>query len=174
MGDIESRSLEGFDFSNDAVENGEDLFGLLGDFSGDFLLDEFNNEVLKGGLGHFLGDDINHLLSDLFNLGSLGVGGGLELELASVSEGDGEESKEEPVAGLSVNGGLNKGVPFSDQRAEMVLGGIHSVEIGQSGSVFALRSVFNDQLDLFVGQGAGSVQVSEIDFEHSSLECLRR
>ena len=92
LGDIESGSLEGFDFSDDAVVDGEDLLGLLGDLSGDLLVDEFHDDILKGVLGDFLGDDLAHLSSDLFDLGSLGVGGGLQLELASLGEGNGEES----------------------------------------------------------------------------------
>ena len=47
----------------------------------------------------------------------------------SVSEGKGEESEEESVSSLSINGGFNKSVPFLDERAEVVSGGFHSVEV---------------------------------------------
>ena len=174
LGDIESRSLEGLDLSDDAVGNGEDLLGLGGDIGGDFLLDELDDEVLEGGLGDFLGDDLNHLLSDLLDLGSLGVGGGLELVLASLGEGDGEESEEEAVRGLGVDGGLNEGVPLSDQRAKVIFSGVHAVEVSESSSVFGLRSVIDDELDFLVGKGALAVQVSQIDLEDSSLEGIGR
>ena len=174
MGDIESGSLEGLDLSDDAAGDGEDLLGLLGDFSGDLLADEFSYEVFKGGLADFLDDDVGHLLSDLFDLGSLGVGGGSVLVALSLGEGEGEESEEESVGGLSVNGGLDKSVPFLNQRAEAVSGGVHSVEVGQCESALGLGGVVDDQLDLLVGEGGGHVQVGQVDFEHSSLQSVGR
>ena len=173
LGDIESGSLEGFDFSDDAVVDGEDLLGLLGDLSGDLFVDEFLDDLLEGVLGDFLGDDLAHLPSDLFDLGPLGVGGGLELELASLGEGDGEEPEEEPVAGLGVDDGFDEGVPLSDEGAEVVLGGVHSVEVGQSGPALGFGGVVDDQLDFLVGQGALSVQVAQVGLEDSALEGFR-
>ena len=73
--DVESGSLEGLDFSDDAVSDGEDLLGLGGDFGRELVRNEFSDEILEGAFADFLGDNINHLLSDLFNLGSLSVGG---------------------------------------------------------------------------------------------------
>ena len=75
LGNIESGSLEGLDFSDDAVSDGEDLLSLGGDFGGELVGGEFSDEVLERAFADFLGDNINHLLSDLFNLGSLSVGG---------------------------------------------------------------------------------------------------
>lgn len=174
LGDIESRSLDGLDFSDDAVVDGEDLFGLSHNLSGDLLLDELDNEVLKAGLGDFLGDNLDHLSSDLLDLGSLGVGGGLELVLSSLGEGNGEESEEESVGGLGIDGGLDQGVPLSDKGAEVVFSGVHTVEVGKGSSVFGFRSIINNELDFLVGEGSLSVEISEIDLEDSSLQSIGR
>ncbi len=173
MRNIESRSLEGLHFSDDTVVNGEDLLGLLGDLSGDLLMDEFQDDILEGVLRDFLGDDLDHLFSDLFDLGPLGVGSGLQLELVSLGEGNGEKSEEETVASLSVNNGFDEGVPLSDEGAEMVLGGVHSVEVGEGSSGLGFRGIIDDELDFFVGQGGLAVEVAQVDFEDSTLQGVR-
>ena len=152
LGDIESGSLEGLDFSDDAVSDGEDLLGLGGDFGRELVRNEFSNEVLEGAFADFLGDHIDHLLSDLFDLGSLSVGGGFELMFGSVGEGKGEESEDESVGGLGVDSGLDEGVPFLNERAEVVSGRFHSIEVGQGNSSLGLAGVVDYQSDFLGGQ----------------------
>ena len=60
----------------------------------------------RGLLGH----DVCHLLADLLDLRSLGVGGLLELVLAPLGEGDAEEAQLVPVGRVHVDAALDGGL----------------------------------------------------------------
>ena len=91
----------------------------------------------------------------------------------SVGEGKGEESKDKSVGGLSVNCGLDEGVPFLDKRAEVVSGGFHSVEVGQGNSSLGFAGVIDNQSNFLGGQGRSLIQISEVNLKYSSLESIR-
>jgi len=66
----------------------------------------------------------------------LGIAGFSDLFGASFGEADGENSKNISAVGFNVMNGLNGGLPFSNHRAKLVSGNIHSVECGFGGLSF--------------------------------------
>ena len=61
--------------------------------------------------------NLHHLLNDQLLMGVLGIAGGLDLLLGSLSESDAEQSEDETIGGLGLNVSLDKGVPFLDHGA---------------------------------------------------------
>jgi len=74
-------------------------------------------EVIDVDLGDFLGEDTDDFFTDGLDLGSLGVGGLLNLLGVLLGEGDGEHSDDVPVVGLDVDVGLDDVLPLSDELA---------------------------------------------------------
>lgn len=101
-------------------------------------------EVLEGRFLGLVDHDLLHLLSDLLDLGGLGVASSLDLTVLSSGESDGEESHEVAVVSLGLDESLNKGVPFLDEGAHLVSGDADSTEVGE-----AIESLnfFNLELD---------------------------
>ncbi len=114
--------------------------------------------------------DFHHLFTDESLLRVLGVAGGLDLAGGSAGEADAEESEEVAVSGLGLHESLDEGVPLLDEGAELVLGDVHSVEVGVA--VVALH-FFHLHLHLSPGLGAAcSVQISQRYFKHSALQAI--
>lgn len=118
----------------------------------------------------FIDHDFHHLLADESLLRVLGIASSLDLSGSSAGETNAEESEEETIGGLGLHEGLNEGVPLLDEGAELVLGGIKTVEV--SVAIVALY-FFDLNLNLSPGLGAaGSVQISQRYFEHSALQAI--
>ena len=63
-------------------------------------------------------------------MGTLGVASSLDLLLGSLGESNSEESEDESILGLGLNGSLDKGVPFLDHGACLISRDVHTVEVG--------------------------------------------
>ena len=62
-------------------------------------------------------------------MGSFGVTGSLNLSMCFLSESNAEHSQDVSIGGLSLDKGLDKGVPFFDHGAGLISGDVHTVEV---------------------------------------------
>ena len=118
----------------------------------------------------FVDHDFHHLLADESLLRVLGIASGLDLASGSAGKANAEKSKEIAIGGLSLNKGLNEGVPLLDEGAKLVLGDVDAVEVGVA--VIALHFL---HLHLYLSPGLGtacSVQISQRYFKHSTLQAI--
>jgi hypothetical protein len=67
------------------------------------LWDELGNEFLDIRGCCLLGHNINHLFTDLSDLGILRIGGLLDLVLTTLGESNGKDSDQVSVSGLDIN-----------------------------------------------------------------------
>ena len=88
--------------------------------------------------------------------------------LMALGEGDAEHTDEVAILSLGLNEGLDEGVPFLDEGAELVSGDVHSVEVGEA--VHALN-FFALDFNLSPGHLVSlTVHVCERDFEDTASE----
>ena len=106
---------------------------------------ELGNEIGEVGVGSFLGDDVDDLLSDHLDLLVLSITGLSGLVLLSAGESSNENSQNITILGLGFAVSVDQSLPFSDELAESVSGHVHSVEVGHAGSSL---DVFDGELDL--------------------------
>lgn len=107
-------SLEDFDLSDDHVlERIYELAGLLDFFWEEVVLcDQVRNSLVNLGLGQFFSENIIDGLSDLFDLGALGIGFlGLHSGV-SLGEGNSENSHDKTVSSLHNHEAVNQGLPL--------------------------------------------------------------
>lgn len=112
-------------------------------------------------------NDLDHLLADSTNLRRAGIGGLLDLVGASLGESDGEETDEVVVGGLNGDVGLDQSLPLADERAKLVGGEIHAVEVGEA--VLALNLI-DTELDLAERVVLVLLEVGQRDLENSALQ----
>jgi len=127
------------------------------------LLYEFLQVARRGLAVH----DLEHLLSDLPNLRCLCVCRLPDLVRATLGERDGKESDKVAIGRLDVNVGLDQGLPLADERAELVRGEVHAVEVCQA--VLPLHLI-DAQLDLAEAMVLVFSEVGERDFDDPTLE----
>ena len=140
------------------------------DLLSDFLLDENLNEVLEGVLVDSGSHNLGHLLSDELLVGSLGVAGSLNLLGGLLGEANGKNSENVSVVGLSLNEGLNGGVPFLHHGLGLISSDVHSVEV--SVAVVSLNLI---NLELKLSEGSllgGVVAISKGGLENSSSKVI--
>ena len=142
---VDVGSLDDLDFSDLDVLDGVDGGDVLGDLLLDDLAGEHLEDVSDVGLGDLLGDNIADSFADDLLLGRKGVVSFALLVGGLLGEGDHEHSQDVSVDGLDVTHGLDEGLALLDQRADLVLGGVHAVETGDGLSALGL---VNNQLDL--------------------------
>jgi len=164
LGGLEDLALPNGDVL-ERVDAGARLLDLLPDDLGDELADQLL-EVARGGV---LPHDLDHLSPDLTDLGALGVARALDLVHPLLRESDAEKSKVVIIGSLHVNVGLDQGLPLADQRAELVCGEVHAVELGEA--VPALN-VLAFELDLPEGLVLVLVQVGQRDLINPTLQTL--
>jgi len=122
--------LDDLDLADVAVFNWVDWHSGFGDVAGDGVWKEFLDQLWDIAVGNLFGDDFSHLLSDLFDLLGLGVGGLFDLALGLfLGESNNEHSKVVVVGSFGVNGALDHGLPFFDHTAHLVSGERHTVEV---------------------------------------------
>lgn len=107
------------------------LGGLL-DLTTDRLWDELLNELLELGALGLSSHDLDHLGSDLSDLGRFGVGGLLDLVESTLGESNSEKTENVAIGGSDIDRGLDQGLPFTDNRSELVGGEVHTEERGQA------------------------------------------
>jgi len=161
--------LHNLDLADEAVLNWVDWHSGLGDIAGDAVWEELLDQLWDVAVGDLLGNDLGHLLSDLFDLLALGVGGLLDLVGALLlGESDDKDSKVVVVGGLGVNGALDHSLPLLDHTAHLVSGEAHTVEV--QDAVLALN-VLAHELEFSVAL-AVRVQVSLVAVVDSTLEAI--
>jgi len=168
--EIELRLLDDLDLADVAVLNRVDWHSGFGDVACNGVWEEFLDQLWDVAVGDLLGDDFGHLLSDLFDLLGLGVGGLFDLTLGLLlGESNNEHSQVVAVGGFGVNGALDQGLPFFDHTADLVSGERHTVEV--QDAVLAL-DIFADELEfsvaLTVVVEVGLVAVVDSTFESVS------
>ena len=140
--------LDNLDLADVAVFNWVDWHSGLGDIGGNAIWQQFLDQFWNVTVGNLFADDFGHLLSDLFDLLALGVGGLFDLALALFfGESNNEDSEVVVVGGFAVNGALDHGLPFLDHTAHLVSCEGHAVEV--QDAVFAL-DIFADELEFSV------------------------
>jgi len=167
---IELGSLEHFRLADENILEGVDACAFLLDSLSKTLGDEFNNKILKIACASLLCHDIHHLLSDKVNLSSLGVRGFLDLVGSLLGEGNSEHSQNIAISGLNVNVSLNESLPFSNERAELVGGQVHAVEVAEASCA---NNIFYSQIDLSVSLILIFLEIGKIGLENSSLQVVR-
>ena len=69
LGEVEPRALHDLDLPDVDVVEGVDALARLHDVAGDGVGDELVDDALEIVRGDLLGDDVQHLLTDVANLG---------------------------------------------------------------------------------------------------------
>jgi len=140
--------LDDLDLADVAVFNWVDWHSGLGDIGGDAVWQQFLDQFWNVAVGNLFADDFGHLLSDLFDLLALGVGGLFDLALALfLGESNNKNSEVVVVGGFGINGALDHSLPFFDHTAHLVSGERHTVEV--QDAVFAL-DIFADEFEFSV------------------------
>jgi len=170
LGDVELRGLDDLDLADeDVLERVDTVAGLL-DLLANKLGDELVHKILKLGL-RFAGDDIDHLGTNGADLGRLGIRSLLELVGATAGEANAKHTEGVAISSLDVNVGFDKSLPFADNRAKLVGGESHTVEVGKdvlSLDIFNAEAHLAECLILIL-----VVEVSEGDLKDTALETIR-
>ena len=87
-------------------------------------------ELLWGGLRSLCNQNLNHLLTKLFGLGSFSIASSLDLVFVVSSEGNSEPAHEVAVASLGLDESLNEEVPLLYETTEPITGDVSAVEVG--------------------------------------------
>lgn len=129
------------------------------------------DELLESGLLNSCLHNLHHLLDDKLLVGTLGVASGFNLFLGSLGEGNSEESEDESIGSLGLDGGLNKGVPFLDHGTSFISRDVHSIEVGVAIKTF---NFINLEFELSPGLGLSLVvAISKRDVEHTTFHVIR-
>lgn len=168
--DIKFGLLQDLDLADVAVLDGEDAGGLASNGVTNGCRDQLLDQGLQVTLGSKLSHKCRHLGSDGSNLCRFGVTGSLDLVVLRAGEGNAEQSDNVTIRSSAVHVSFNNGLLLSDERAELVSGHVHSVEVQKT--VVSLN-VLDTKLDLAVGQGFILVEVCQRHLEHTSLQVIR-
>jgi len=164
FGDIELRLLENLALADVHVLDREDALALLLDLLANGFRNELLDEVTESSAVRLSLHNVTHLLLDLLVLGGVAVRGGLDLVNLAGGERDAEHADGVTVSSLDLGVGLDGGLPLLDQRAQLVAGHGHAVEIGKA---VAALNILDHQRDLTVSLIVIVVQIGEIDFDDS-------
>lgn len=131
---------------------------------------QFLGKLFQSGFLGLVNHNFHHLLADELSLGALSVAGGSHLLSCSLGDAKSKHSEEVSVSGLSLHEGLNGGVPFLDDGAQLVSGDVHTVEV--SVAVEALHFL---DLHLHFSPGlivALFVQIGQRYLEHTTFQAV--
>jgi len=146
--EVEFWLFDDLDFGDVAVLDWVDWHSCFGDITSNAVWQEFLDQLWDVTVRNLFGDDFSHLLSDLFDLLGLGVGGLFDLSVGLLfGESDDEHSEVVVVGGFSVDGAFDHGLPFFDHAAHLVSGEGHTVEV--QDAVFAL-DILADEFEFSV------------------------
>jgi len=153
-----------------------ELGALLSDLLGDLFGKKLSEEVLEGRFLGLVNHDLHHLGTDVLDLRSLGVAGGLDLFVLAASERDREQTDHVAIDGLGLDEGLNKGVPFLDEGAELVTGDADTDEVGVAVELLDLLNLELDDspcilvLVLLVQVGVGDLEDAALEGSGGNVE----
>lgn len=159
--------LENLHLADVDVLEGEDALGGLLNLAADNLGDELGNKLAQVARVGLTLDNLEHLLADGADVGCLGVGVLLDLVGTLLGESNDKDSEEVAIGGLDVLVSLDERLPLANERAELVRGEVHAVEVGEAGA--ALDTV-DLQLELAVGLLVVLVKVGEGSLDDAALE----
>ena len=170
-GEVKLGGLDDLHLADEHVLHGEGALNGLDDLLGNAASDQLLEELLHVALVHLLGDGVHEGLADGADLRALCVRGLLDLVGLLLGEANAEHAHGVAVSGLDVNVCLDQGLELADERAQLVAGEVHAVEVAQHSGTLHLLA---DQADLAEsGVLCLLVQVSQGDLEHAALELLR-
>lgn len=136
--EVDVRSLDNLDLSDLHVLDGVNR----GDFFGDLLLDGLTGEQVEDlgnvGFADLLSNDVVDSLADDLLLGRKGIIGLSLLVRRLAGEGDDEDSQDISVLGLDVRNSFDEGFSLLDEGAELISGGVDSVEGSDGLPAFSL------------------------------------
>ena len=148
--EVDVGSGDDFNFSNLDVLDGIDG----GDFLADLLLDSFTGEEVEDlsdiGLADLFGNDIIDSFSDDLLLRAEGIVGFSFLVGRFPGEGDHEDSEEVSILSLDFTDGFDECFSLLDERAELISGGVDTVERGDCVSSLGL---IDNEFDLSPMEG---------------------
>ncbi len=127
------------------------------------------NGLLEGNSRHMVAHNASDLAAQVANLGGLSIVCLLCLVGHLGSEGNDKHTQSVSILCLDVDVGIDSGLPLADQRSELVSGQLESVEVGQGALVL---DILNAELDVAVGLLFVSLEISEADRDHTSLEVV--
>jgi hypothetical protein len=133
----------------------------------------FGNKLLDKILelaGALLGHDLKDLLADSLDLGGRGVVSLPKAVLALLGKRNAEETKLVAVSGGDIKVGVNESLPLLHQRADLVGGEVHAVELSLSSAALNIQDL---KLELPVESILILVQVSEVGLNDAAFESLR-
>ena len=159
--------LENLDLSDVDILKGKDTLGSLLNLTANNLGDELGNKLAQVARVGLTLNNLEHLLTDGSDVRRLGVGVLLDLVGTLLGEGNDKDSEEVTVGGLDILVSLDERLPLADERAELVRGEVHAVEVGEAGA--ALDTV-DLQLELAVSLLVILVEVSERSLDDTALE----
>jgi hypothetical protein len=169
LGNIKFGLFQDLHLADEAILDREDRGSFSRDIVSNRSRDQFLDQGLEVSLGSKFGHVSDHLSADGSGLGGLGVASSLDLVVLRACERNAEESDDVSVSCSAINIGLNDGLLFADQRAKLVSGHVHTVEVQQT--VVSLN-ILDTKSDLAVGQGFVLVEVGERNFDNTSLKVV--
>ena len=162
-------ALDDLDLADLNVLNGEDLASFALDLVVDNLSGEVVQDLVDIALSDLLGEDLDDLSADQLDLRSQCVAGLALLTLNTLGEGDGEDSQSVAVLGTAVAVSLDQSLPLLDQVAELIAGGIQTVEAGLGLTSF---NIVDDETNLApeVTSNLSGSEISLQILDNSSLD----
>ena len=129
---VELGLFQNLDFPDETILQREDTLGLLLNLLANGLWDQLLHELAELNFACFLGHDLDHLPSDLSDLSRLCIAVRLHLFRPALCEGYAEHSYNIVVQSLDVHVCFDQSLPFLDERANLVAGQVHAMEIRQA------------------------------------------
>ena len=169
FGNIKLWLLEDLDLSDVAILDGENGAALLGDLVSDRSRNEFLDKRLEVSLGTEFGHVGDHLGTDRSALCGFGVTGGRNLVVLGSREGNAKETNGVSIRGTAIDIGLDDSLLFANQRAKLVAGHVHAVEIHET--VVPLN-ILDTEADFAVGEGFILLEIGERYFNDASLQVI--
>jgi hypothetical protein len=168
--DIEFGLLDHLNLADVAVLDREDAGGLPLDLLASGASDQRLDKGLEVSLASQSAHGGDHLLADGANLGGFGITRLFQLVILFLREGDAEHAHDVAIGGTGVHIPLDDALLLLDQRAQLIAGHIHAVEVQEA--VVPLH-VFHAELHLTVTHGLIVVEVGEGELDDASLKSVR-
>lgn len=105
---VKGRLLQQLNLSDVDVLQWQDGSGGLLNVTSNNIWNQLGGQLGQSRVGNLSGHDLGHLLSNLSQLGGLGVRGLLDLVWLSLCEGNGEDSDDVVISSLNGDIGLNQ------------------------------------------------------------------
>ena len=169
FGEVELGLFDHLDLADVDILEGVDSGALLFDFLTNGFSNESLDEVSQLNLGGLVLHDFHHLSADTLDVGSSGVAVRLCRVSLTLCEGDGEQTEDVSVGGLHFSLGLNQSLPLADQRAKLVSGHVHTVEVGKTVTTLGVQNLKLDLAEALVGV---LVKVTKVNFADTTLQLL--